>query len=386
MAFEPPVASREGETDAAAQATRVLICIPNLGSGGAERQVRLLAPRLVKCGIGISLFGRLSDADLAAMSQAGVTCFPIQCSGNHNPLLGFELARAVQAAQAQIVHTWLTQMDVIGGAVALAMRRRWILSERNSQAAYGGGAKDRLRAWLGRFADIVVANSAAGLDLWPSHRSRVLIQNGVDHEAIRIAPLKPLIETIGGADRTIIVSVARLASEKRVDRLLHALALLRLEIKDILLVLVGEGPEDAALKALAAELGVDDHVLFAGYQPDAWSWIKTASVALSASLFEGQPNAVLEAAAAGTPQVLSDIRMHRDAVGAGGALFVDPDDSDALAAAVLSLVKNRALARSLASAAQRAVQPLSIDRAADLYAEIYRQAAAGAPGSTRVRP
>lgn len=381
MAFEPPVGGRGSETDAATHATRVLICIPNLGSGGAERQVRLLAPRLVNRGIRISLFSRLSGAEVASLNRSGVTCFPIRSPGNHNPQLGFEMARAVQAARAEIVHTWLTQMDIIGGAVALAMRRRWILSERNSAAAYGGRGKDRLRAWLGRFADIVVANSASGLDLWSRHPCPVMIRNGVDHRAIRDAPLESLAGTETGSGRTIIVSVARLARNKRIDRLVRALSRLRLEMKDVLLVIVGEGPEEAALKALALELGVADQILFAGFRPDAWSWIRTGSVAVSISLFEGEANAVLEAAAAGTPQVLSDIRMHRDAVGDGGAMFVDPEDPEALASAILSLVRNETMAQSIASTAQAAVEPLSVERAADLYAEIYRQAAAGTPGS-----
>jgi glycosyltransferase involved in cell wall biosynthesis len=382
MEFDPPAGGRERATGATAPATRVLICIPNLGSGGAERQVRLLVPRLVNCGIRVSMFSRLSSADAEALGDSGVACFPIRCSGNHNPRLMLEMARAARAADAQIIHSWLTQMDIIGGVIAMATRRRWILSERNSQAAYGGRAKDRLRAWLGRFADIMVANSLSGLDLWPRHPRRVLIQNGIDHEAISNAPPNRLAETMKASGRTIILSVARLTPEKRIDRLLRALPRLRLEIKDILLVVVGEGSEEVMLKALARDLGAGDQVLFAGFQPDAWSWIKAASIAVSASLFEGQPNAVLEAAAAGTPQVLSDIRMHRDAVGDGGALFVDPDDCEALASAVLSLVRNRTMASSLASAAQKAVEGLSIDRAADLYAEIYRQVAGAHPGGT----
>ncbi|MEA3030185.1 MAG: hypothetical protein QOG13_1510 [Sphingomonadales bacterium] len=359
--------------------TRVLLCIPNLGSGGAERQVRLLAPLLVDRGIRLSLFSRLAGADVAALTAAGIACFPIRSRGNHNPLLAVELARAAKAAEAQIIHTWLTQMDIIGGAIALATRRRWILSERSSAGAYGGRAKDRLRAWLGQFADVVAANSLAGLDVWPRHPGRIVIQNGVDHEAIRTASLAPWDAGTVNSGRTIIVSVARLAGQKRIDRMLHALARIRTDIADVLLVLVGEGPEERALKALADELGVADHVRFAGFQADAWSWIKSGSVFLSTSRFEGQPNAVLEAAAAGTPQVLSDIGMHRHAVGDGGAIFVDPDDQDALASAVVSLVRNAKLARAVASAAREAVLGLSVEQAADNYARVYRLAVSAGP-------
>jgi glycosyltransferase involved in cell wall biosynthesis len=357
----------------------VLICIPTLGSGGAERQVRLLAPRLVARGIGISLFSRLVPADAATLTAAGVACFPIAAAGNHNPLLAIELARAARTSGARIIHTWLTQMDVLGGAVALATRRRWILSERNSRAAYGGGAKDKARAWLGRHADVVVANSVSGLAVWPDHACGIVIDNGIDLEGIRNAPVTVADGGIGIAERTVIVSVARLAPGKRIDRLLHAISRLRRDIPDILLVLIGEGPEERALKRLAAELGIEGQVLFAGFRPDVWSWIKAGRVFVSASRFEGQPNAVLEAGVAGTPQVLSDIDMHRAAVGDGGALFVDPEDADALASAVLSLVGDPRLGARIAAAARDALRDFSAERAADLYACLYRRAATGTP-------
>jgi glycosyltransferase involved in cell wall biosynthesis len=338
----------------------------------------MLAPQLVDRGIQLSLFSRLASVDVETLTASGVTCFPIRAVGNHNPLFVMEMVRAAKAAKAQVIHTWLTQMDIAGGAIALATGRRWILSERNSVISYGGRAKDRVRAYLGRFADAVIANSISGLEVWPHHPRRIVIENGVDHQAIQNAPLWAMGGGAAISERTIIVSVARLAKAKRIDRMLYALPRLRLEIPDVLLVLVGEGPEERALKALATELGVDDHVLFAGFQPDAWSWIKSGSVFLSASLFEGQPNTVLEAAAAGTPQVLSDISMHRSAVGDCGAIFMDPDNPDALASAVVALVRNSKMARSVASAAREAVLGLSVEQAADRYARVYRQVASGA--------
>lgn len=358
---------------------RILLCIPTLGSGGAERQVRLLAPRLVERGIRISLFSRLAPVDVETLTASGVACFPIAAAGNHNPLLAIELARAARTSGARIIHTWLTQMDVLGGAVALATRRRWILSERNSRAAYGGGAKDKARAWLGQYADAVVANSVSGLAVWPDHAGGIVIDNGIDLEGIRNAPTTVADGGAGLGDRTVIVSVARLVPSKRIDRLLHALPRLRRDIPDILLVLIGEGPEERALKRLAAELGIEGQVLFAGFRPDVWSWIKAGRVFLSASLFEGQPNAVLEAGVAGTPQVLSDIDMHRAAVGDDGAVFVDAEDADALAAAVLSLVRTPELGARIAAAAGNALRDFSAERAADLYACLYRRAASGAP-------
>lgn len=358
-------------------APRILLCIPTLLTGGAERQVRQLAPLLVQRGIALSLFGRLAPADVAVLGAAGVTCFPIRARGNHNPLLMLELARAARASRTQVIHSWLTQMDILGGLVALTTGRRWLLSERSGPVSYTGRPKDRLRAQLGRFADAIVANSPSGLAAWPGHPRRLLIANGVDHDGIRAAPRLP-DDGPAPAGRTIIVTVARLVAQKRTDRLLRALASLRETRPDVLLMLVGEGPEKERLQALARDLNLTGHVLFAGLRPDAWSWLRSAQLFVSASQDEGHPNAVLEAASAGIPMALSDIPAHRDAAGEG-ALYVDADDPAALAGALLSLVEDRALAQSLVATARDRVAPLTMDRAAALYADLYRKAAAGEP-------
>jgi glycosyltransferase involved in cell wall biosynthesis len=357
--------------------TGVLICIPTLAGGGAERQVRLLAPLLVRRGIALSLFSRLARADLEALTVAGVACFPISAPGNHHPALPAQMIGALARSRPRIVHSWLTQMDILGGTLALATGRRWILSERASKGAYSPRAKDRLRARLGRHADAVVANSRAGAEGWHGHPRRMVVANGIDFDAIARAPPRPRGEDRRLAGRTIVISVARLDPQKRIDRLLHATARLRLRCPEILLVLLGRGSEEAALKALARRLEIQDHVLFAGFRADPWSWMKTASVFVSTSLHEGQPNSVLEAAAIGAPLILSDIRAHRDCVGEDGAVFVDGADAEAIAAAIQSLIERPELARRRAAAAHAAVRGLSADRAADLYCQLYRRIAAG---------
>jgi glycosyltransferase involved in cell wall biosynthesis len=370
MRFASPRDFRPGE------GVRVLLCIPTLCGGGAERQIRLLAPRLVERGMHVALFSRFGPGDAESLTAAGIECFPIAAVGNHDPRIVVQLARAARRSNAQIVHTWLTQMDVIGGAVALATRKIWVLSERTSPEGYRGTIKERTRFALGRFADLVVANSPSGLAAWPHHPRLTVIGNGIDFEALDAAPTAFADRTAEG--RPLILVAARLARCKRIDAVLRAVPHLRRAFPDALLAIIGAGPEETSLKALAAEFGIERSVYFAGFRQDVWSWIKSASVFISASRVEGQPNLVLEAAAAGIPQVLSDIRMHRDTVGDEGALFVDPGDPAALSDAIESLIRGPSLARRLAASARSAVLGLSIGRAAENYAELYRRAAGAA--------
>jgi glycosyltransferase involved in cell wall biosynthesis len=356
----------------------VLICIPTLGSGGAERQVKLLAPRLVARGLRLALFSRIGEADQRALAAQGVRCFPVKARGNHDPRRIVELRRAAAAARADIVHTFLPQMDIVGGAVALLTRRKWLLSERSSPLAYGGGGKDRLRARLGRRANVIVANSEAGLQVWPDHRDRRLIANGLDHDALAAAPALSGSDDAALAGRFVLASVARLSPEKRHDLLVAATARLKPAIPGLLTLFFGEGPGEAALRAQAVALGVEDDVRFMGYRGDVWSWLKRASLFVSMSVFEGHPNAVIEAAAARVPLILSDIAAHRAAVGDDGARFVPVGGEAALVEAVAALARGAGAARAASEAALRWVAPLSIDRSADLYADLYRELAASA--------
>ena len=84
----------------------------------------------------------------------------------------------------------------------------------------------------------------------------------------------------------------------------------------------------AAVEAAVAGLGLADRVRLVGFVPDAWAWMKRASVLVSPSLFEGHPNVVLEAAACGCPLVVSDIPAHREFLDGENAVLVDTGDPD----------------------------------------------------------
>ncbi len=352
---------------------RVLICVPTLQTGGAERQLRMLVPRLADRGIAMALFSRIGD-EKDALAAHGVRCFEPP-RGNYSPRLLSALGTAARSCGADIIHTFLPQMDVAGGAVALLTRRTWLLSERSSISAYGTGPKDRLRFRLGRRATAIVANSEAGLDVWPGHPDRLVIRNGIDHAAIANCPPLTAADMAATDGRTVIVALARLTETKRLDLAMDAVGRLVESRPDLLFVIIGSGPDEAALRAQATRFS--DHVRLLGHRNDAPSWLRRANLFVSASDFEGHPNAVLEAAAAGVPMVLSDIPMHRDAAGAEGARFVPLGDVEGFAAAIAGLLDDADERRRRVAAATQTIAPLSIDRAADLYAALYRRLAPG---------
>src|SRR5205085_2343578 len=112
-------------------------------------------------------------------------------------------------------------------------------------------------------------------------------------------------------------------------------------------------------------------VRFAGYVRDVWSIVKGADLFVSLSDFEGSPNSVLEAFAAGTPAVLSDIPAHRAIADEQSALFVPLHDPAATAAAIRRALDERAEAMARARNARKRVEPATIKTMADAYESVY---------------
>lgn len=130
----------------------------------------------------------------------------------------------------------------------------------------------------------------------PAERIRVL-PNPVDVDGIRAAAKPPRREP-GPGPR--FVAAGRLTAQKGFDRLIEMFARLDAAAR---LTILGEGPEEAALRALADRLGVGRRVTFAGFDPVPWAAYAGADAFLLSSRWEGMSNAALEALACGTPVI-----------------------------------------------------------------------------------
>lgn len=106
----------------------------------------------------------------------------------------------------------------------------------------------------------------------------------------------------------VIVTVGRLFYQKGYWNLIKAFAHLKIECPDARLVIIGDGDQDNELKKLATDLSVEKDILFAGYQKNPFTFIKNADVYVMTSLFEGFPNALVEAMACGVPVVSVDCK------------------------------------------------------------------------------
>jgi glycosyltransferase involved in cell wall biosynthesis len=201
-----------------------------------------------------------------------------------------------------------------------------------------------------------------------------LVARGVPRE--RIAVVYPGVDAVAYAPDPAVqrwspprfVYLGRLKRYKGVDRLIEALAMVRTERPDVTVDIAGSGDDRPRLEALAASRGVADAVRFLGFvdEPTKLGLLRRAMANVFPSPKEGWGITVMEAAACGTPSVASDSPGLRDSVQDGvTGILVPHGDPAALAAAMLRLVRDPALADGLGAAARVHAGGLSWEAAAD---------------------
>lgn len=174
-----------------------------------------------------------------------------------------------------------------------------------------------------------------------------------------------LRERWGVGDAPLLLTVARLVPHKGQDTGIRAMAALKDEFPVLRYILVGEGHDERRLRALAAELGVADRVVFAGALPesDLPEAYATSTIYLGASRVDNDINvegfgiSFLEASSSGLPVVAGDSGGVRSAVRDGETgVVVPPLDIGAIAGAVGGFLHDPSRTASFAAAGRRAVE------------------------------
>lgn len=171
----------------------------------------------------------------------------------------------------------------------------------------------------------------------------------------------------------IILMVSRLMREKNVGLALEAFRELLREFPKTGLVVVGDGPERKNLESRIQNLELTHAVRLEGRQDDLVSYYKTADLYLLTSNFEGYGRTAVEAAAAGTPIVMTDVGVAGDVIRDSETGRVVPvGDRAALAGALIGVRRDYADMRRMAEAAE--TEALSLEpRTGEEYLAEYRR-------------
>jgi len=159
-----------------------------------------------------------------------------------------------------------------------------------------------------------------------SNKNIYVIPNIIDPRVIRSEVSEQRTAT-GALNINRLVHVGRFLRVKRHDRLLQIAQELKNREIVFRLDVIGDGPLKNSIYTSSTEMGLDDVVIFHGYQKNPFSWIANADVMLLTSDYEGMPMVLIEALTVGTPIVSTDVGFGiREIIENGVNGFLAPKD------------------------------------------------------------
>lgn len=193
------------------------------------------------------------------------------------------------------------------------------------------------------------------------------IHNPIDTDRIASRAAEPVTSPwMRGANGPLVIAAGRLVKQKDFATLLRAISHLR-QTQHVRLAILGDGPLRAELEMLARDLGISDHVLFAGFQDNPYSWMRNGDVFVLSSVAEGLPTVLIEAMACGTPVVSTDCPSGPHDILQGGkwGRLVAPKDHVGLAKAIAETLSDAPIA-----GLTRRSQDFNVPSAVRQYAEL----------------
>lgn len=356
---------------------RIVYFIDHLRRDGTQRVLQQLVQGLAAHGHYQAIVCLNDSFDAALVAELRASGAEVRIVGRAGLLAGYGLLTLVlwlRHRRFDVAVTLLFAADVIGRAIAHASGiPRLISSIRARNSNYSIWQRLLINLTM-PLADTVVVNSAAVADVAIAAEGAdpaglVVIPNGVDVEQYQHAMSRDQLRKAFGLapGRRVIGSVGRLEYQKGFDILLEACAALPQRNWDLLLI--GEGSEKAQLQQQAASLGIQECVHLVGYRRDVPLLLGALDLYVHPARFEGMPNALLEAMAAGCPIVASAADGNRELISDDiHGWLVPVADVPLLTQTIQAALSDRVTTQRFgAAAARRARETFSVDTMIDSW-------------------
>ncbi|HVV50695.1 MAG TPA: glycosyltransferase [Polyangia bacterium] len=357
---------------------RLALFLPTLDDGGAERVMLQLAAAFSARGRTVDLVVGIPGGPLDSQVPPGPRL--VDLGARRTALALPALVRYLRRERPAALLATLEHANVLAvGAAALARTgTRVVLREAN--VLLPGAGLDRRARILRRLMRAAYRRAGAIVAVSASVARSLAAELGVAPEKIRTI-YNPIV-TPAIADQAaaalddpwfapgappVILGVGRLAPQKDFPTLLKAFARVR-AAREARLVILGEGPDRAALEALARELGVAADVKLPGYDHNPFRYFARATVFALSSIYEGLPGALIQAMACGCRVLSTDCPGGSREILQDGALgpLCPPADPEALAAALTRLLDD---ARRAPERPRYPLEPFSEAGAVSAYLE-----------------
>jgi len=360
----------------------IAICTVGELFGGVERHVLGIMSGLVAKSVS-ALLVLFHNGELAAQAR-GQGIEPVVLSNRNRSLLATsrQLAQILNQHEVRIVHAHGYKAMVFCSVARLWHRFAVVKTEHGLPEPMAGGPIRTLRNRLYYFSDSAATRIARTTICYVTEDLRkyyrlahsglraMVIPNGVANMNRDQFPCPPEMRE----DWFSLLVVGRLDIVKGHHLAIEAIAAESVP-HDIHLHIVGVGPRETELRALAKASGVTDRVHFLGFRRNIYDYIAHCNLLLMPSLHEGLPYTLLEAMALGIPIVASRVGGLAEVIqDESTGLLVPPQDSAALTRAILRIYEDPALRSRLGEQARLLQQTrYSLQAMTERYLAIYRE-------------
>ena len=357
---------------------KILYVITSLQTGGAEKLIVDIVPRLRQKGleVDVCLFNGMDTPFKQQLYSYGCKTYDLSYDERYfSPIKIIKLWRIMR--HYDIIHTHNTAPQLFAAIANIICRRRLVTTEHSTNSRrrdypilrYGD-------KWMyGRYDSVICISEIAEKVLKEYLEVNLnapcnicTINNGID--VARFYHAQPLDRGSISSDnhRFVIVMVAGFRDAKDQETVIRAIA--KLQDKRYELWLVGDGERRQTIEQCIRDEHIEDQVQLLGVRMDVPSILKAADVVVMSSHWEGLSLSNIEGMSVGKPFIASDVNGLREVTKGYGILFPHGDD-EVLANEIKHLAEDRTYYSQIAAQCYERAQQFDIKNMVDAYANIY---------------
>ncbi len=367
---------------------RIGLVIGQLGRGGAERQLTLLAEGLARAGEKVEVFclSELVEPYGPRLEAAGIKVRAIPRRGNYEPLRAARLAAALRESGITLLHSFLESATVYSYLASRFYRIPSLLPSLRSLPVKEPWLRHILLGRALRSSAVVMANSEAGAQAYQRKylaggSAIEVVHNGVEELPVVSEDERIEARCLFGLRESgpVVGTVGKDDPDKNVPAFLRLAAALGERHGPVCTVLAGRGLDES----YAVRQGVVRQALcdsfFLGELDEMRPFYAALDLLVIPSLREGMPNAVLEAQARGVPVVAYDVGGMREVIehGRGGMLAPAGDEAALLEVAAGLLADRQRLAGFGVQAREHTIETFGVERMVSSTRALYNRVPGG---------
>lgn len=361
--------------------TRILMMIPSMGSGGAERVFATLANELSIRGYEINIITLTSSVcfyrllpDVKIISAGYeinrknklTTFYSMSINGIRS--LNF-IRKQIKKCNPDIILSFLTHTNILALITHIFNRNLPIIISERNDPRQRNIIVQLITKYSYPLADYLVCQSEKVVEFFPkkTQKNIKIIPNPINLDSIVLhSPEKR---------RKAIVAIGRLFPQKNFSLLINSFNDIKEEFPNYTLEIFGEGFLREKLQKQIDELNLNNRVFLMGVKKNVMEYVYDAELFVMSSNFEGFPNALVEAMASGLPVISTNFStgVAKELIKEENGLVVPVGDQKELSNAIRKILSDKMLRKKMSSNNRKIINMLSTKKIIEKWIQLFEE-------------